>query len=256
MRTVVKAILVALDILVFIIVSLPGYYLLRRKARYNYCRHVASFFSAIGMKILGVTITVKNRDLLKKNGKYLLVSNHLSYIDIFILSIIFPTLFVTSIELKKTVFLGLMAALGGSLFVERRSISDIKREIGTISGLLSDGFTICFFPEATSSNGQKVLPFKSSFIESAIKSQTAVVPLCIKYTHIDGKKVDATNSDYVYYYGDMYFFPHLARLVTCRSVNVTITFLDVLSTSAYMRKELCDISYKKISECFFDANNS
>lgn len=251
MRVLIKTVLFLILTSIYICVSLPGYCILRGKARFNYCRTVTSFLCGIGLRILGICATVSQKELLSKGRSYLLVSNHLSYLDILIISSFFPSLFITSKEMRNTFFLGFMAAIGGSLFVERRSISDIKKEIGTIGRLLARGLTICFFPEATSGDGLKMLPFKSSFIESAIQANTDVAVLCIKYTAIDEKPTGTANLDYVCWYGDMYFFPHLMKLFTLRSVKVELRVLDVIPAGKYLRKEICDMSYKKISDCYF-----
>ena len=251
MRSSIKTGVMIILCLLYCAVSLPGYLILRGRIRYNFFCRVTSFFTRLGLWNLDLHATVHNAELLKNNRPMLLVCNHLSYLDIFILSSKFPTLFVSSIELKNTPVLGFFASLGGSLFVERRKIADIKRELGTIAGILKKGLRICFFPEATSSNGLEIKPFKSSLIESAILAGTDVAVLCIKYTEINGAPASSSNLDLICYYGDMYFFPHLKKLLTLKSIKAELSVLDIIPAGKHVRKDICDISYKKISECYF-----
>jgi 1-acyl-sn-glycerol-3-phosphate acyltransferase len=191
----------------------------------------------------------RNESIFHEKGS-LFVSNHLSYLDILIFAAQGPTLFITSEEVRRTFFLGFMSALGGSLFVNRRSVSGVRRDINTIAGLLSDGYRVCFFPEATSTDGSKILPFKSSFFEAAKKAEAAITPLCIRYTSINGQPTDRKSRDYVCYYGDMFFFPHFIKLMSLRGIGAELTVLSSISTQRYSRKELAEVAYRRIVKAY------
>lgn len=118
-----------------------------------------SQISYIVLKIMGFKIHLDGN--LNTGRNCLIVSNHLSYIDILIFSSLFKSLFVTSVEMKNTPFLGFVTRLGGCLYVERRSRANLKNEILELTNALLQGFNIGIFPEATSTNGEMVLPFKS-----------------------------------------------------------------------------------------------
>lgn len=206
-----------------------------------------TFYCRLAAKILDIRVKVKNFTPELLSSHQLVVANHLSYLDIFILSSILPSLYITSVEVEKTFFLGLMSKLGGSLFVERRSKTKLLQEIDRIASVLKLGFTVTLFPEGTSSNGEKVLPFKGALFTTAEKAQIPVQPVCIKYQSINGMPVTADNRDFIYYYGDLLFFPHLVKLFFVRNIDVTVTFLEKISLEGRERKEIVDKCFETIN---------
>lgn len=211
---------------------------------------VTSKFCGWGLRILGISINVCGKDILDSGGHKLQIANHMSYLDIMILATINPTLFITSVELQHTFFLGAVARLGGSLFVERRSKAKLLEEIERIGSTINDGFTVTLFPEGTSSNGERVLPFKGALFLTAQQSSVEIQPICIKYLSIDGKQVTPSNRDLIYYYGDLTFFPHIFKLLFVKSVEVEVTFLDPIKSNGIERKELVELTYSTISRKF------
>jgi 1-acyl-sn-glycerol-3-phosphate acyltransferase len=143
-----------------------------------------------------------------------------------------------------------MAKLGGSLFVERRSKTKLLEEIERIAGVLRNGYSITLFPEGTSSNGERVLPFKGALFSTAEKANVNVLPVCIQYKMINGKPFSPENRDAVCYYGDIMFFPHLCNLFFLKKINVTVTFLPEISVSGKERKDLVDSCYGSIVDTF------
>lgn len=178
---------------------------------------------------------------------YLIVSNHLSYIDILCLSSARSTMFVTSKDMGETFFLGTLAELGGSLFVERRHRGQIERDLSEISTALRQGFDVCLYPEGTSTNGETVLPFKKSLLMAAVEAEVDILPMTIKYTHIDGKPFSRENADKVCWYGDMTFAPHLLGLFGVESVKARLEFLDPIPvTKQSSRQQLAEQAYAAI----------
>ncbi len=117
----------------------------------------ASFFSRLALALFGIRVQVDHGERLHSNsGGRLIVSNHLSYVDVLIISSLMPSIFITSVELKRTFLLGALARLSGCLFVERRKFSGLKQEIGDITRALGQGFSVVLFPEGTTSNGDCV----------------------------------------------------------------------------------------------------
>ena len=189
-------------------------------------------------------------ELFAKNN-YLLISNHLSYLDILCLSSVHPSVFVTSIDMQQTFFLGAMAEMGGSLFIERRNRKQIEHDIEKIAGILQEGFDVVLYPEGTSHNGECVHPFKKSLLSSAIKAGVDIMPISIKYKEIDGKPFSKENRDKVCWYGDMHFANHLAEALKLKSVKVEIEFMDPIKvTEESSRHDLADKCFHAISESY------
>jgi 1-acyl-sn-glycerol-3-phosphate acyltransferase len=211
---------------------------------------IVSAFARILLMLFGVRVHVKHRDRLHKTGSGpLIVSNHLSHIDILIISMLEPSVFVTSVELKNTALLGMLARLSGSIFVERRKPSGLKREIEDIAFALGQGLPVVLFPEGTTSNGERVQPFKNSLFNSAVIAQTDIVPVCLRYTRVNNKRITPENRDNIFYYGGVSFGKHLLRLLSLASVDAEIVPLKAISVHpGRSRKDLAGEAHKVISE--------
>ena len=182
---------------------------------------------------------------------FLLVGNHLSYLDILVTSSIQPMVFVTSVDMGEQFFLGPMAELGGSIFVERRHRSQIGRDLGVMADTLRAGHHVMIYPEGTSSNGEGVLPFKKSLLMAAVESSTDIMPVVVRYTHIDGEPFGPSNRDRVCWYGDMSFGSHFAGVAKVKSVRAEVHFLDPITvTKDSNRQELAEKAYRIISETY------
>ncbi len=167
------------------------------------------------LKIFGYSATLSGP--VPRGG--LLVSNHLSYLDILALSATMPAVFVSKADVRRWPLFGWLAALGGTVFIERERrthVGAVNREIETA---LAEGALVVVFPEGTSSDGQTVLPFRSSLLEPVLRGGQAISTAWIHYELDDG---DARQE--VCYWGDHSFFPHLANLLGKRRVRATLRF--------------------------------
>jgi 1-acyl-sn-glycerol-3-phosphate acyltransferase len=162
----------------------------------------------------------------------LLVSNHLSYLDIPLLGALAPTVFVSKVEVKRGPVFGWFAALGGTVFVRRERRGEVGEIAKQIRQLLKDGHLVVLFPEGTSSGGDTVLPFKSSLLEPVVGQTHDVHAGCISYSLVDG----VVSGD-VSYWGDMTLAPHITKLLGKSNVQARINFTDIRQP-ATDRKEL------------------
>lgn len=210
------------------------------------------------IKILDVKIKLNNPqawDLFNKEN-FLVIANHVSYFDIAILTSIHPFLFITSHEMKNTPFLGQLTQLGGSLYTDRKKFTGIMGEIKNFSSFLQDGFNVVLFPEATSTDGKQLRPFKKSLLQVAIEAEKPILPICIKYVSSDGEAISDNNRDNYYWYGDMSFLPHFKRLLKTKNTLIEITILDKIEVTADSdRKTLNDQAFAQISEKYYSYEN-
>lgn len=230
----------------YFIITLPGliFFAISPQKTRKVLNKIVSIYSKIVLKIVNAKIESNLAD--KKYSHKLIVSNHLSYMDIMLLSSQVPSSFVTSIEMKNTPVLGQITTLAGCLFVERRNKKKIKNEIKDIEEALSAGLNVIVFPEATSTNGEQVLHFKRSLFQAAVNTQTQVVPVTINYAAINGEPLSLSNRDLVCWYGDMDFAPHLWKICQQKEIFVQIEFAKNLKAdddSARLR----DLAFEAIS---------
>ncbi len=225
LRPTIKTIAIILLIVIYTLLSAGlGLLPISRWSVQKIRSRINRIFCQLGLKIMGVTVTRKGR--FQEGTNYLIVSNHLSYLDILLISSHLPSCFVTSVEVKHAPFLGLITKWAGCIFVERRNKDNIMLEIAEMTEALSEGLNIVIFPEATSTNGQGVLRFRCPLYNSAIAAQRQILPICLNYKKIDGENLNKENRDKVFWYGSMEFFPHLVGLMKLKTIEVEIEFLD------------------------------
>ena len=201
-------------------------------------------------KILCWVLGVKS-DIDKKNPEYpcLIVSNHLSYLDILIISSNYNCSFVGSVDqVKQDLFFGYIAKISGCIFVDRKNKRKIKSEMINISEKL-EKVSVCIFPEATTSNGENVLKFNSSFFQVCLNNQKNINLLTLNYKAIDNKSISNENRDYVFYYGKHIFLEHFLKFLKLKKIKVDITD-RLISSNISDRKELADLSYKIIKNSY------
>ena len=181
-----------------------------------------------------------------RRGLY--VSNHLSYLDMMVLAALKPSVFVTSVDMGQVFFLGTMAEIGGSLFIERRHRERVGHDVRQLEEALREGYDVTLFPEGTSGNGDTVLPFKRSLLASAMNTGSPVVPVTIKYFEIEGRPFDFSNRDVVCWYGRKAFLPHFLTLLSASSVRVKVTYDQPINYAPETTKlEVCDELHRVIT---------
>lgn len=202
------------------------------------------------LKLMGIEVETKDLERTEKRGK-LLVGNHMSYIDVLFTAAINPGCFVTSVEMKKTPFLGQICQLGGCVFVERRNKKNLKNEIREITESLKNGLDVYVFPEATSTNGDEVIRFRRPLFNAAIEAGVEILPLTINYNKLNDIEVNEGNRDYICWYGDMTFFDHLWNLFAIRRIDVSVDFHPrIEQTPSIEALELAEKSHDLVKSSF------
>jgi 1-acyl-sn-glycerol-3-phosphate acyltransferase len=255
-RKYIRMIAVFFIVVSFLIISFIADKLIGNSRRKLLCfSKNASFHTRLLLFAFGVRVKYRNIDNLStKEKNFLIVSNHLSYIDVFIIFSLVPSVFVANSELNDEFLLGTLTRYAGAVFVERRNRTKLSEEIDLISDLLNDGFNVVLFPEGTTSNGDGILPFKNPFITAAMRSVVDIVPVCVKYRRIDGEDINSTNRDDIYYYGDAKFFDHALRLLSHKSVDAEMLELEKIEVKPeHTRKELSNLAYKIISSAYLSS---
>jgi 1-acyl-sn-glycerol-3-phosphate acyltransferase len=211
---------------------------------------LASFYSKLTLRLFGVDLYLKNT-IPEKNSKTgrLIVSNHLSYLDALIMQAQNPSCFVTSIEMKKTPFLGQICEAGGCLYVERRSRENLDREIEDVTKALESGLDVVIFPEGTSTNGDSVQRFKRPLFKAALNSGAEILPQTINYRFLNNYAVSSENRDNLFWYGDMSFLPHLLKIMSLDKVTVEVVIGDSFFVNQNQEvAELAIISQRLVKE--------
>ncbi len=163
-----------------------------------------------GLKVLGISLD--QYGILPEAG--LVVSNHLSYLDILVFSAAQPSIFVAKIEVKSWPLFGLMTRLSGSLFIDRRRLRKLPATVREAEEALRHGVLLVVFPEATTTDGSLLLPFRPAFFQSAVDAQVPVTSAHICYTLEDGR----FGTD-LCWWGDVDLMPHVVSTFGKRRVQ-------------------------------------
>lgn len=181
------------------------------------------------LRLLGLRVRVGGAPMRRAGA---VVANHSSWLDIVVLQSVMRLSFVSKSEVAAWPVIGFIGRSIGTMFVERRS-SAAARQAEALRGRLASGDRLGIFPEGTSSNGARVLPFKSalfaSFLDAGMPEDVRVQPVSIRYRPAAG--LPAT---FYGWWGDMDFGPHLAQMLA-RSVagEVDVLFHAPLAAADY-----------------------
>jgi lyso-ornithine lipid O-acyltransferase len=207
-----RAILIAIGFLALTLPLMPVQFITRSK-RLPWAYH------RLLCKLLGMTITLEGALPVKP---CLLVSNHISWLDIPLLSTIMPLSFIAKREVGTWPLFGALAKLQRTLFIDRERRHKTAASSNEIGKRLELGDTLVLFPEGTSSDGTQVLPFKSSYFGVAEALDIAVVPVSISYL--------GTPKFYAWY-GDMNLVPHVWAVLKSGPLEARVTIHPALSRS-------------------------
>ena len=149
----------------------------------------------------------------------LVVSNHLSYLDILILSAAMPCFFVAKVEIGGWPFFGKSARIGGTIFVDRSSLASAMSVADQMSERLKLPIPVLLFPEGTSTDGSQLLRFHSRLIDPATSTGAPITTAAVRYV-IDG----GVEERELCWYGDTLFLPHLMKALRTPGFSGEVTF--------------------------------
>ena len=149
----------------------------------------------------------------------LVVSNHLSYLDIIIISATMPCFFVAKMEIVGWPFFGRAARSGGTIFLDRSSLASATTVAEQITERLELPVPVLLFPEGTSTDGAQVLRFHSRLIEPAITAGAPITAAAIRYV-IEG----GVEERELCWYGDEGFITHLWKVLGVKGFAAQLHF--------------------------------
>ncbi len=194
-------------------------------------------YHAFLCRVFGIRVIVEGD--IETGADLVYVGNHISYLDIEALGGILHGSFVAKKEVEKWPFFGLMGKMQRTLFISRNP-ADAPKETKTMLERLKDAVPLIIFPEGTSSDGTRILPFKSSFFEIFLNRNIRIQPFTISVLEVNGQPVStqAIRDQYAWY-GDMTLGPHLWNFAKGKGAVVKIAFQKPLSSREFQdRKSL------------------
>ncbi|UOO82260.1 1-acyl-sn-glycerol-3-phosphate acyltransferase [Uruburuella testudinis] len=195
------------------------------------------------LSICGVALQVRGLPPLPCAGGNLLVANHVSWLDIFALNAVMPNRFVAKAEVARWPLVGYLARQTGTLFVARERSGSTQAKVAQAAAILQSGDNLVLFPEGTTSMGDRLLPFKSSFFQAALDRRSAVWPLLCRY--VDGGGCLNPNMAYC---GDTSLWQSLCLILRQRQGSlVVLDFLPPVPAQG-SRRELAEKVYARMAD--------
>ncbi len=182
------------------------------------------------LRILNVSLSVSGTPPERES---LLVANHVSWLDIYLINTVCPPRFVAKSEIRNWPVVGWLSEKTGVLFVERERRADTPRINQAITDAISSGDLVAVFPEGTTSDGLSILSFRAPLLEPVLTTNANLHPAAIRYVTEDGR-VDTA----VAYAGDTSFGESLWHILGRKAVRAEIIFAEGIETSGKNRKEL------------------
>ena len=210
------------------------------------------FFHKMLLWLLSVEIEIIREPARSKKCN-LFISNHISYLDIIILGSKFPLRFVAKSEVESWPLFGFLAKKGRAIFI-RRSKTDSFNQKTKISDVLSSGEKVFIFPEGTTSDGNRVLEFKSSSFSAVENQNFTIQPIVIVYSDLNGIPINRWLRPIIAWYGDMDLKPHLFKLIGLVSIKTKLIYLEPVNTQNFEnRKDLSNHLEHRIRNIYSSA---
>ncbi|MGP5514293.1 lysophospholipid acyltransferase family protein [Psychrobacter alimentarius] len=197
----------------------------------TFCRKMAGSF---GVKVVAV------EPVQQLHGLW--VSNHVSWMDIPVVGTLSPAFFLSKAEIGDWPIFGKLAHAAGTVFIERGS-GDAGSVATQIASFLTEGFSVIFFPEATTTDGKKVKRIHGTLLQAAIDADVPVRPLVIAYVNKDG-----TLSDALPYYGKLTMKQSLKKVLDSKDVTAYVLPLEPIDPNGLNKSQLTNLLQARMQE--------
>lgn len=197
----------------------------------TFCRKMAGSF---GVKIIEVEPVPQHHGLW--------VSNHVSWMDIPVVGSVSPAFFLSKAEIGEWPVFGKLAQAAGTVFIERGS-GDTGSVAAQIASFLKDGFSVIFFPEATTTDGKKIKRIHGTLLQAAIDANVPIQPLVLAYVNKDG-----TLSEALPYHGKLSMKDSMKRVLDSKHVSAYVLPLEPLDPNGHNKSQLTNLLQKRMQE--------
>ncbi len=205
-------------------------------------------WSAALLRILRVQLDARFVDGAPSQRNALVVANHVSWLDIFVVNAVQPCHFVAKADIRNWPVLGWLCEKAGTIFITRGRQREVRRvQEGLVVGILR-GQRIAFFPEGTTSAQGELLPFHSNLFEAAITAGVPVKPYALRYLDAQGALHPAAN-----FIGETTFVDSLMMILKARGMRAQLIELPLIDSTGLQRRELAQRARAVVAETLTQA---
>ncbi|WP_395826349.1 lysophospholipid acyltransferase family protein [Collimonas sp.] len=173
----------------------------------------------------------------------LIVANHVSWLDIFVINSIQTCQFVGKSDIRNWPLIGWLCEKGGTIFIARGKQRDVRRIFQGLVTSIQAGERVAFFPEGTTAAQGAVLPFHANLFEAALDAKVPVQPYALRYLDQQGNLHPA--ADFI---GDMTFAQSMLTILKAPPMQAELIQLAPVDTSGLHRRELAALTHSLITE--------
>lgn len=185
------------------------------------------------LRIMGILVSPHGAIPAPDARNHIIASNHISWVDIFVISATHPALFVAKAEIRDWPIAGWICDRAGTLFIRRARRSDTAKINDTMGAALAQGFTIGFFPEGTTTHGDRLHKFHTSLFEPAVANRATLAPVALRYRLANGDPSPA-----IAFVGEISFVESVGLILRQRRMIAEITFAPPIEAGELTRREL------------------
>jgi 1-acyl-sn-glycerol-3-phosphate acyltransferase len=194
------------------------------------------------LSILSVSMREKNAPE-KLPDRCMLVLNHISWLDIFVIDARYPATFIAKSEIRDWPVVGWLCTLVGTLYIERGKHSAARHANRAIAGELERGVLVAVFPEGTTTFGRSLEPFHAALFQPALDAAATLQPVALRYLDAAGKHTDAAG-----YVGETSFLESIWTIVSTRHIVAELNLLPPVSVRGQTRRSLAEKTKHAIAD--------
>lgn len=206
-------------------------------------RRILKNWSRQLLGILNIGIRTEGEWFVRGEGGCLVVANHVSWLDVFVLNTIYPSRFIAKAEVRNWPLIGWLCKRSNTIFIERAMRQDAASINRRVSFLLEQGICVGLFPEGTTTDGRQVGHFHSALIQPAIDAGAMLCPIALRYQDEKGNQSNAAT-----FTGDMALSQSIWRILRSPRFDALLVFTPALATAGENRRVLARAAQAAISQ--------
>jgi 1-acyl-sn-glycerol-3-phosphate acyltransferase len=206
----------------------------RAELLHDWCRDL--------LDILHVKLTMRGDPPRVPGGRKVIVGNHVSWLDVFVVNAFAPSRFVAKSEIRGWPVIGWLAARAGTLFIDRSRRHATAHTNEQIIATIAAGDCVAVYPEGTTSDGSLLRHFHASLLQPAVEANATVHPAVVRYPGPDGRPNPAT-----LFIDNMSFASSVFLILAEREIAAEVTFLEPISAEGRDRRELARLSEQAVA---------
>lgn len=206
-------------------------------------RRILKTWSRQLLNILNIGIRTEGPWPVHTEGGYLIVANHVSWLDVFVLNTIYPLRFLAKAEVRSWPLIGWLCKRSNTIFIERGMRQNIAPINQRVSALLKQGVCVGLFPEGTTTDGKQVWHFRSSLVQSAIDAGAMLCPIALRYQDKHEKQSGAAA-----FTGEMTLLQSIWRILRSPRFDALLVLTPALATAGENRRVLARAAQEAIAQ--------